>query len=182
MPPDKDRAPLPFEPNRKQKKPPKEKAATSQKREAQPKAQKKVTKPKAAAPQKVETASRQTPKASKRPEYTREETSIPEVISRRMLRRMVFFSGVPVTVGILTFFGSYVVITQEIADLPNVVVLLVTLACFGLSVAGLTYGALSASWEEETLGTMVGFDQFQLNAGRLLDSWREAREARRGNS
>jgi len=69
-----------------------------------------------------------------------------------------------------------------IAELPNVVVLLITLACFGLSVVGLSYGALSASWEEEALGSLIGFEQFQVNVGRLLASWRQAREERRNPS
>lgn len=114
--------------------------------------------------------------------YTREETSIPEVVSRRMLRRMLYFSGLPVTLGILVFFASYVLIVQGIAELPNVVVLLTTLACFGLSVVGLSYGALSASWEESMPGSLMGFEHFQVNFGRLVGSWRQAREERRDSS
>ena len=114
--------------------------------------------------------------------YSREETSIPEVVSRRMLRRMLYFSGMPVVLGVFVFFVSYVLIVQEIAVLPNVVVLLTTLACFGLSVVGLSYGALSASWEEDTLGSLVGFEQFQVNFERLIGSWRQAREERRNSS
>lgn len=114
--------------------------------------------------------------------YTREETSIPEVVSRRMLRRMLYFSGLPVILGILVFFASYVLIVQGIAELPNVVVLLTTLACFGLSVVGLSYGALSASWEESMPGSLIGFEHFQVNFGRLLGSWRQAREERRDSA
>lgn len=169
MPADTDRAPLPFEPTRKQKK-------SQQSQQSQPPQ-------KAKSPTTPAKADTQAPQRSpKRPKYTQEETSIPEAVSRRMLRRMVFFSGIPVVLGILVFFSSYVMITQGIANLPNIAVLLTTLACFGLSVVGLTYGALSASWEEETVGSMIGFDQFQLNGGRLLNSWREARENRQNNS
>ncbi len=119
---------------------------------------------------------------SKSAKYTREDTSIPEVVSRRMLRRMLYFSGFPVTLGIFVFFASYVLIVQGIAELPNVVVLLTTLACFGLSVVGLSYGALSASWDETMPGSLIGFEQFQVNFGRLVGSWRQAREERRGSS
>lgn len=161
MPAAPDRNPLPFEPTRKQKKP--QKAAASG----------------ASAPSPAPAKSQRSPKRSR---YTREEVSVPEAVSRRMLRRMVFFSGVPVLVGILVFFGSYVIITQGIADLPNVVVLLSTLACFGLSVVGLTYGALSASWEEDSTGGVIGLSQFRLNASRMADSWRQAREERQSNA
>ena len=150
---EKDR--LPFEPKSKRKK--------VQKVKAEPAAQETVQPAKAKS-------------ASKSPKLSREDTNIPEVVSRRMLKRMVLFSGIPVSFGILVFFGSYVVITQGIADLPNVIVLLTTLACFGLSVVGLSYGALSASWEEDSVGTVLGIEQFKMNFGRLVGSWRQARE------
>jgi CHASE2 domain-containing sensor protein len=102
-----------------------------------------------------------------------------EAVSQRMLKRMIFFSGIPVGLGILVFFASYVLITQGIAELPNVAVLLTTLACFGLSVIGLSYGALSASWEEDAVGSLLGMEQFQVNFERLTGSWRQAREEKR---
>lgn len=166
MPPDTDREPLPFEPKRKQKK-----SQPSQK-----------SQPPQPTPTPASAEAQETQRSPQQPKYSKDDTRIPEVVSRRMLRRMVFFSGVPVVLGILVFFSSYVVIIQGIADLPNILVLLTTLACFGLSVVGLTYGALSASWEEETLGSLAGLDQFQINGGRLLNSWREARENRQNPS
>ena len=166
MPAESENDRLPFEPKSKRKKSPKE--------QAQPTAEKPIESPTATA---SEAPSRRSAK-----QYSREETSIPEVVSRRMLRRMLYFSGMPVVLGVFVFFVSYVLIVQGIAALPNVVVLLITLACFGLSVVGLSYGALSASWEEDTLGSLLGFEQFQVNFGRLLGSWRQAREERRNPS
>lgn len=159
---EKDR--LPFEPKSKRKKVQKVKSDAIDQGSAEP------TKAKSAA------------KSAKASKYSREDTSIPEVVSRRMLKRMLFFSGIPVSMGILVFFASYVLIIQGIAELPNVAVLLTTLACFGLSVVGLSYGALSASWEEDSVGTIIGFDEFKLNFERLVGSWRQAREERRNNS
>ncbi|MEL6397562.1 MAG: PAM68 family protein [Cyanobacteria bacterium J06626_4] len=167
---------LPFEPNRKRKK---------GKAETTPPATSKSAQPVAETSQRASSAAKPIARSSKKSakKYSREETSIPEVVSRRMLRRMVFFSGVPVTVGILVFFASYVAIVQGIAELPNVVVLMVTLACFGLSVVGLSYGALSASWEEaEEAGSMVGLSEFQVNFERLVGAWRQTREERQNNS
>ncbi|MDB9526843.1 PAM68 family protein [Oscillatoria sp. CS-180] len=166
MPADSENDRLPFEPNRKRKKAPKSSAAPDANEPSRPSRE----------------VSKEERVSSSQRSYTREETSIPEVVGRRMLRRMMFFSGIPVTFGILTFFVSYVLIVQGIAELPNVVVLLVTLACFGLSVVGLSYGALSASWEENTVGTLLGLDEFRLNFGRLLGSWRQAREERRDSA
>lgn len=159
---DSEQERLPFEPKSKRNKSPKDTPPVAAEKSAKP-----------SAPAVTSTPNRQSTS------YTREDTSIPEVVSRRMLRRMLYFSGLPVVLGILVFFASYVLIVQGIADLPNVIVLLTTLACFGLSVVGLSYGALSASWEESTPGSLIGFDQFQVNLGRLVGSWRQAREERR---
>jgi len=164
MPADSEKERLPFEPKRKRQKVQKEKSQSVA-----------DTNSPAATTQSSKQFSQRSP-------YSREETSIPEVVSRRMLRRMLYFSGIPVVLGVFVFFFSYVLIVQGIAELPNVVVLLITLACFGLSVVGLSYGALSASWEEEALGSLMGFEQFQVNVGRLLASWRQAREERRNPS
>lgn len=158
MPADTDRERLPFEPTRKRKKSDSKSAPA----------------PTQAAPQTTE--SKPSPKPSK---PAGEDVSVPEVVSRRMLRRMIIFSGIPVALGVAIFFVSYLAITRHIVELPNVAVLLVTLGCFGLSVVGLSYGALSASWEEDAVGGLIGFDHFKLNFGRLTNSWQEAREARR---
>jgi hypothetical protein len=99
------------------------------------------------------------------------KTAIPEEVSGRMLRRMLVFSGVPTVLGILTFFVSYYLVVNRMVELPSYFVLLITLGCFGLGVVGLTYGVLSASWDEGRLGTMLGLDEFQVNFGRMTSAW-----------
>lgn len=158
MPPEPSRNPLPFEPNSKRKK-----AA-----EAAGKLSEKAAKPVAA----VKTAAKTTP-ASRR---SRSDASIPEVVSQRMLKRMLVFSGVPVLVGVGIFFGSYFLLINQILDFPKYFVLLLTMGCFGLGVAGLSYGALSASWDEDRLGTWFGADEFRVNFSRLTGAWRAARK------
>jgi len=162
MPADSDRDRLPFEPTKKRKK--------SEKSQPAP------------ISQDADSSGTSAQSGRRSPRRSQDDNSIPEAVSRRMLRRMLFFSGIPVSLGVLIFFASYVVITQHIAELPNVAVLLTTLGCFGLSVVGLSYGALSASWDEKSVGSILGIDQFKLNFGRLLDSWRQAREQRQNNS
>lgn len=102
--------------------------------------------------------------------------AIPEVISRRMARRMALFCGIPTALGMLTLVVSYIVITQHWYKLPNVAVLLVNLGFFGLGVLGLSYGALSASWDEDRLGSWFGFAEFKTNFARLTESWRSAKQ------
>lgn len=98
-------------------------------------------------------------------------TAIPQAVSDRMLRRMLAFSGIPTGLGILTFFISYYLVVNQVLELPSYFVLLVTLGCFGLGVVGLTYGVLSASWDEERPGTWLGLDEFRVNFGRVTSAW-----------
>jgi hypothetical protein len=148
---------LPFEPSRKRKK-----------------ADKKST----AVPAETNRTAQVAP-VSPKARRDRPDTKIPEVVSQRMLKRMLAFSGVPTFLGVGVFFVSYVLIVRQIVDLPNVAVLLVSMGCFGLGVVGLSYGALSASWDESRPGNWLGLDEFQVNLGRMFGAWREAREERR---
>jgi VIT1/CCC1 family predicted Fe2+/Mn2+ transporter len=103
----------------------------------------------------------------------RSSTGIPEVVSRRMIKRMALFSGVPSALGMSTFIVSYLVVSKDWVALPTYAVLLVSLGWFGLGVVGLSYGVLSASWEEDQPGTRLGIDEFKLNWGRMTENWKE---------
>ena len=102
---------------------------------------------------------------------TKAASSIPEAVSRRMLKRMLIFSGVPTFFGVATFFISYFLLVNNVVELPSYFVLFATLGCFGLGVLGLSYGALSASWDEARLGHWFGLDEFKVNFGRLTGAW-----------
>ncbi len=101
--------------------------------------------------------------------------TMPKVVSDRMARRMAFFSGIPSVCAMLTFVVSYILISHG-TKLPNYAVLLVSLGFFGLGVLGLSYGVISASWDEGHVGTLLGWGEFRLNVGRIIASWRESRE------
>ena len=107
-------------------------------------------------------------------------SAIPEVVSRRMLRRMALFAGIPSILGISSLFLSYWIVSQDWFKLPTVTVLLVSMGLFGLGVLGLSYGVLSASWDEERTGGWWGWDEFTLNFGRMVSAWRESRKEVRG--
>ncbi len=97
--------------------------------------------------------------------------AIPEVVSNRMLRRLLVFSGTPTIAGVLTFLVSYYLVSNQVVELPSYFVLLTTLGCFGLGVVGLTYGVLSASWDEDRPGSRLGLDEFRVNFGRMTSAW-----------
>lgn len=103
------------------------------------------------------------------------KNAIPDVVSRRMVSRMVLLSGVPLLLALSTFVGSYYIITNELFILPNQAVLLVSMGCFGLSVVGLSYGIFSASWDEDRKGSLVGWQEFTINFQRMREAWRSAK-------
>ncbi|MBW4688530.1 MAG: PAM68 family protein [Komarekiella atlantica HA4396-MV6] len=147
-----ERSRLPFEPNKKRSKP----AKTQSK-----------------PPAKLKTSEEQ---ASKQPPYTKEEMAIPQVVSQRMIRRVAGFCGVPTALGITTLVVSYLLAIYSDIKLPPIAVLLVNMGLFGLGVLGITYGVLSASWDEERVGSLLGFGEFSINWGRMVAVWRETRQ------
>lgn len=110
-----------------------------------------------------------------------EDRAIPEIVSNRMLRRMAILCGVPSALGMATFIVSYWIVINEIFELPNTAVVLVSLGFFGLGVLGLSYGVLSASWDPEISGSLVGWSEFTTNLGRMTQAWRAAKEKRQQN-
>ena len=107
---------------------------------------------------------------------SKEDRTIPEAVSQRMIRRMALFSGIPTSLGIGTFILSYFVVTNAWFKLPNIAVVLVSMGFFGLGVLGLSYGVLSASWDAETPGSKFGWEQFTTNLGRMISAWRASRQ------
>jgi hypothetical protein len=67
-------------------------------------------------------------------------------------------------------------VTLADIQLPPIAVLLVNMGLFGLGVLGITYGVLSASWDEETPGTLLGLGEFSTNWGRMAEGWRDTRK------
>lgn len=152
---------LPFEPVKKRQKPPAKTKAT-----ASSQAVKKPEKSPALKENKSEQVRR----------LTKEEMAIPKVVSDRMARRAALFSGIPTFLGVATFFVSYFIVSHGWVKLPNVAVLLVSMGFFGLGVLGLSYGILSASWDEDRLGTKLGWQDFKVNWGRMVSTWRSTRQ------
>ncbi|MBD2343355.1 PAM68 family protein [Anabaena subtropica] len=147
-----ERSRLPFEPKKKRQKP-------------------------AKAPSKSPVQLKEADKQEKKQRpYTKQEMAIPEVVSQRMIRRVAAFCGVPTALGITTLVASYLLANYSSIQLPPIAVLLVNMGFFGLGVLGITYGVLSASWDEERTGSLLGFGEFSTNWGRMVEGWRETRQ------
>jgi len=100
-----------------------------------------------------------------------QQGGIPEVVSQRMVSRMAVCAGVPTLLGLTTFPLSYVIVQHHWFNLPHVAVVLVSLGWFGLGALGLSYGVISASWDEAQAGSFLGLSEFRTNFGRILESW-----------
>lgn len=156
MPSPSERKPLPFEPKKNKEKVSKKPPTTGNN---EPKNQ---------------------PVATKNKKQDASLRSIPEEVSRRMVRRMAIFSGIPTGLGISSFFIFYLIVSQDWFKVPNTAVLLVSFGLFGLGVLGLSYGILSTSWDEGRVGSWWGAEEFSTNFGRMTSAWRQARrEARK---
>ena len=159
---------LPFEPTKKRQKPTKTKSnpAAKDTKQSEPVTKKTKLKPTA----------KETKQSQQVKQFTKEEMAIPKVVSDRMARRAAVFCGTPTFLGMATFFLSYFIVTQGWLKLPNVVVVLTSMGFFGLGVLGLTYGILSASWDEDRAGGALGWQEFKVNWGRMVETWRSTRQ------
>jgi len=100
---------LPFEPKKRKKKQP-----VSNQGSAEPRV------PQSAPPTKTPPVVQKVVQTTKRPSAasgkapaTLEQTRIPDRVSRRMVSRIIIFSGLPTLLGISIFFMSYIVVTAN---------------------------------------------------------------------
>jgi Photosynthesis affected mutant 68 len=115
--------------------------------------------------------------AKNTPSRSQRLKAIPDTVNKRMMTRMGIFSITPTLLGVLSLIGSYFVVSHDLFPLPNFAVLIASISCFGLGFLGITYGALSASWEEDKAGSLLGIAEFQTNLGRMIAAWRESRNS-----
>lgn len=100
------------------------------------------------------------------------QEAIPQAVSDRMLLRIVVCAGTPVFLGMSLLPLFYWIKIKEGIDLPTWVVYIVQTLTFGGGLAGITYGAMSASWDPRREGSLLGWTEFQANLPLLLDRFR----------
>lgn len=94
---------------------------------------------------------------------------IPDAVANRMARRIAIGTGIPTVMGMGVFIGSYLLVSRQIFDVPPGATLAASGGCFFLGLLGLSFGVLSASWEEKP-GSLLGSEQIGLNICRLRSS------------
>jgi len=101
---------------------------------------------------------------------------IPDEVNRRIIRRAAIFCGVPTGMGIATFIVSYILVIKHIVNLPTSAVVLLSMLFLGIGVVGLSYGAISASWDEGRIGSWWGGEEFKKNFGHLTEAWKSQQQ------
>jgi hypothetical protein len=109
---------------------------------------------------------------------TKGQQVIPDAVANRMARRIAIGTGIPTLMGMGVFVGSYLLVSREIIDIAPGATLAASGACFFLGLIGLSFGVLSASWEDQP-GSLLGTEQIGVNISRLRSS---IRSMRAGNS
>ncbi|MEO1001612.1 MAG: PAM68 family protein [Cyanobacteria bacterium J06638_7] len=95
--------------------------------------------------------------------------AIPDAVANRMARRVAIATGIPTLMGMGVFVASYLLVSRQIVDISPGLTLAASGACFLLGLAGLSYGVLSASWEDQP-GSLLGAEQLGRNVGRIKQS------------
>ncbi|QEY31495.1 DUF3464 family protein [Synechococcus sp. RSCCF101] len=112
------------------------------------------------------------PQKPARPAPARRSSPIPAQVSGRMARRVAVFTGVPSLLAMGVFVGSYLLVSRGGMEIPPALTLLVSGAFFLLGLVGLSYGVLSASWDTNAPGSLLGFEQLGVNLALLRASIR----------
>ncbi|KAJ8908553.1 hypothetical protein NDN08_005258 [Rhodosorus marinus] len=106
-----------------------------------------------------------------------EDTTLPEVVSQRMLRRMVWLFSTPFALGVVGFGVFFFAKTKYDVTFQPAVVAFSTLGMFGFALFGLTYGIMSASWDVEREGSFLGLDEVKTNFFRTVDALSRSRSS-----
>ncbi|MEM8830163.1 MAG: PAM68 family protein [Cyanobacteria bacterium P01_G01_bin.19] len=104
-------------------------------------------------------------------------SAIPDIVSKRMGKRMAVFCGIPSVLGMSSLFIFYWLKIKEVVELPPYLALAVSFGFLGLGVLGLSYGLFSACWDEDRAGTLMGFDEFKVNLERTKEAWKASKKA-----
>ena len=100
----------------------------------------------------------------------KKESFIPKKVANRMARRIAFTTGIPTLLGMGVFVLSYLLITKGITDVSPTLTLISSAIFFLLGLLGLSYGILSASWEEEP-GSLLGLKNIGPNIKKMRSAF-----------
>mgnify|MGYP003329575629 CR=1 FL=1 len=111
----------------------------------------------------------------------REKSGIPSYVANRMARRVAITTGLPTLSRMGVFIASYLIIIKGIADIPPGITLVSSAICFLIGLLGLSYGILSASWDD-TPGTILGLENIRPNIKRMRGAFRSTESRKQESS
>ena len=111
----------------------------------------------------------------------RSSSGIPKYVADRMARRIFFTAGIPTIMGMSVFVISYIIVTKNIAEIPPSSTIAISALFFLLGLAGLSFGILSASWDEEP-GSFFGIENIPMNIERAKAAFKPATQNFEDNS
>mmetsp|Transcript_10017 Transcript_10017/g.16752 ORF Transcript_10017/g.16752 Transcript_10017/m.16752 type:complete len:254 (+) Transcript_10017:81-842(+) len=101
--------------------------------------------------------------------------AVPELVADRMIRRIAVFFGVPVFGGLTIFVGAFFYSKKYDMVVPPAIIAYATQVPFVVGLLGITYGILSASWDNEP-GSALGIKEFKTNFKRIQDGLTRTRD------
>ncbi|CEM05219.1 unnamed protein product [Vitrella brassicaformis CCMP3155] len=99
--------------------------------------------------------------------------TMPEVVSQRIISRIVPFFLTPLAFAFSTFIGGFLLYSQFDYRIEPSIIAYITQFSFLLALGGVSYGILSSSWEEDREGSFWGADEFKRNIKRVASGVRQ---------
>lgn len=104
--------------------------------------------------------------------YGEKVMRMPEPVAKRAAKRGMVIGGSFYFTMLLVFaFGIFLFKTQEIV-IPPTLMAFVTLLLLGLAIFGSSYGLMSASWDQDREGSVLGTEEFSKNMKVLGEGFR----------
>lgn len=101
---------------------------------------------------------------------------IPEKVAQRMGQRMLPFVGIPLFGVMGTFVLFWYLATYRNLEFQPSLVAFSTIGVLGISLLGITYSVMSASWDPDKEGSLIGAEEFKTNFGNIQDGLKRTRE------
>lgn len=92
-----------------------------------------------------------------------DDDELPQPVFDRILRRIAFTVGLPMASGVALLNVYDALKRGQGVVVPSWVPLLTILVAFGTSALGIAYGTLSASWDPNKEGSLLGIDEARAN-------------------
>ena len=97
--------------------------------------------------------------------------AVPEIIANRMITRIAGFFGIPVFGGLAIFVGAFFYSKNTDTIIPPFIIAYATQFPFVIGLIGISYAILSASWDEDIEGSLLGFEEIKLNIKRIQEGF-----------